>query len=318
MFDTMRRLHPRGPANPGLAVDAKGAMLGPDCILVRRTAAGYRCLSHEEAATLQGFLLGEGRAPDWLFEQCRRIAKALDRCEIALAQILGLHIPIGDLDSGRLERLAHAALLIKANFNPDESRIPAGQPGGGEWTGEGGSPAEGSDGPLRPMREYGTRPGTARSDYSDDDGGSGGRRTETENFDPNLLPVAYQGYYHDEVVELLRKITIAGGGKAITQVPLTAIDGTTAIADMIVSLPGHGTFLIEVKTGENPQFTNSQRRIYPMVQIGGHVTSPKADLRAVDLTPGKPLPPLRILIYWAPAPGRPVIREWLPPPEFVP
>jgi len=33
----MRRLHPRGRESRGVAVDADGAMLGPDCVLVRRT-----------------------------------------------------------------------------------------------------------------------------------------------------------------------------------------------------------------------------------------------------------------------------------------
>jgi hypothetical protein len=30
-------------------------------------------------------------------------------------------------------------LLRRANFNPDQPRIPAGQPGGGQWTSEGGA-----------------------------------------------------------------------------------------------------------------------------------------------------------------------------------
>ena len=34
-------------------------------------------------------------------------------------------------------RLQH--LLRKANFNPGQLRLPAGQPGGGRWTGDGGS-----------------------------------------------------------------------------------------------------------------------------------------------------------------------------------
>lgn len=89
MFDNMRRLYPRGPENRGLAVDADGAMLGPDCVLVRRTAQGYRCISREEGAVLQEFLLGEAKQPDWLFEQCRRIHQALADNQVVLAQILG-------------------------------------------------------------------------------------------------------------------------------------------------------------------------------------------------------------------------------------
>jgi hypothetical protein len=135
----MRQLHPRGAASTGITVDRDGAMLGPDCVLVRRTVQGYRCVGSGEAAALQEFLFAGGVEPDWLFGQCRRIAKALDGQEIALAQILGLRIPIEDLDSRQLSRLARAAPFVKANFNPGQPRVPAGEPGGGEWTTGGGA-----------------------------------------------------------------------------------------------------------------------------------------------------------------------------------
>jgi hypothetical protein len=133
MFERFQRLHSRGPANRGIAVDADGALLGPDCVLVRRTADGYRCLDRADAAVVQD-LLFTGQPSDWLFGQCRRIAAALDGGDTALAQILGLHMPIGELDDARLRQLALAALWLKANFNPDQPRIPAGNgPESGEW-----------------------------------------------------------------------------------------------------------------------------------------------------------------------------------------
>jgi hypothetical protein len=157
MYEVMRRLHPRGAASTGITVDPDGAMLGPDCVLVRRTIEGYRCIGRGEAAALQAFLFADGMEADWLFGQCRRISKALDGGEIVLAQIFGLRIPINDLADASLKQLATAAPFIKANFNPDEPRIPAGQPGGGEWTTTGGSggttaigvkPAAGSPAPA--------------------------------------------------------------------------------------------------------------------------------------------------------------------------
>ncbi len=132
MYEVMRRLHPRGTASTGITVDPDGAMLGPDCVLVRPTAAGYRCIGHSEAEALQEFLFADGAELGWLFGQCCQIAKALDGGEIALAQIFGLQIPINGLDGASLKQLATTAPFIKANFNPDEPRIPAGQPGGGE------------------------------------------------------------------------------------------------------------------------------------------------------------------------------------------
>jgi hypothetical protein len=40
MLTALRPLHPRSREGRGIAVDADGAMLGPDCILVRRTRHG--------------------------------------------------------------------------------------------------------------------------------------------------------------------------------------------------------------------------------------------------------------------------------------
>jgi hypothetical protein len=76
-------------------------MLGPDCVLVRRTARGYRCTARHEAAAIQSFLRLAAKDPDWLFRQCCRIAKALADEQTAIAQIYGLLIPTGGLDEGQ-------------------------------------------------------------------------------------------------------------------------------------------------------------------------------------------------------------------------
>ena len=125
----MYRLHPRGSASRGVTVDAEGVMLGPDCDLVRRTPAGYRCVTEVEAATIQSVLSNRVEDPDWLFWQCCRIANALDGGNIALAQIHGVQIPTVDLDSVQLEQLASIALCVKANFDPNQPRDAHGR-----WT----------------------------------------------------------------------------------------------------------------------------------------------------------------------------------------
>ncbi len=78
--------------------------------------------------------LGLGHDPDWLFEQNRRIAQSLAAGEIVLAQIYGLRIPLGALDGAALRRLAALSLIIKAGFDPNEPRIPKGEPGAGQRT----------------------------------------------------------------------------------------------------------------------------------------------------------------------------------------
>jgi hypothetical protein len=130
----MRTLHPRGVAGPGVCVDAEGAMIGPDCVLVRRTSRGYHSIDREDACALQKCLFNATPDQDWLFRQCQRIADALDKGEVALAQIYGLRIPVDELDDRQLRRIA----LAKTNFNPDEPRVPKGDPHGGEWTIGGG------------------------------------------------------------------------------------------------------------------------------------------------------------------------------------
>ena len=149
MFETMWRLHPRGPTNRGVCVDADGAVLGPDCVLVQRALSGYRAVGRQAARDIQSILLREQDDPDWLFAQGQRIAKALDRGELALAQIYGLRIPVRPLDERQLKQLAGVARFTKFDFDPAEPRIPAGQPGGGEWT-TGGSAGEAGASPLAP------------------------------------------------------------------------------------------------------------------------------------------------------------------------
>lgn len=182
MFNDMRRLYPRGSANPGLCVDAEGAMLGSERVLVQRTLKGFRALERDEAAALQKSVLSESKDHDWLFRQCGRIADALTRGEVALAQIYGLHIPVADLDEHQLARIAPAR-FGKTGFDPDEPRRPKGDPHGGEWTtgldGGGGTSAS----PETPALDT-----AATADAASEDSGGGddtGDASETGDNTPN-------------------------------------------------------------------------------------------------------------------------------------
>ena len=153
------------------------------------------------------------------------------------------------------------AAFARANFNPDEPRVPSGNPGGGQWT---------------------TGGGTTSTDGNTDSSTGG------------VVPVAYPGDYHDAVVQQLKDYFTANGGTVITGVTLTAINGTTAVADVIVKLPNVPPFVVEVKTGPGAQFTDPQRIVYPMAQVGRHVSSPNRSLAQVGLIPGELLPPLAV------------------------
>lgn len=59
----LRRLHPRGRASRGIAVDADGAMLGRDCVPVRRVAR------HRSGAARREFI---NRFPNVMGDMKRR------------------------------------------------------------------------------------------------------------------------------------------------------------------------------------------------------------------------------------------------------
>lgn len=177
MLENMRRLHSRGAGSRGISVDVDGAMLGPHCALVQRLpGGGYRGLERDAASVLQKAVFNDNREPDWLFRQTDRIAHALDKGEIALAQIYGLYIPIGELDDRQLAKTSAAARLTKSGYNPDEPRIPRGNPLGGEWTtGDTGSAGDGPDANAASTGPFAidAMAGGGSGDGEDDSGGDG-------------------------------------------------------------------------------------------------------------------------------------------------
>ncbi len=101
----------------------------------------------------------------------------------------------------------------------------------------------------------------------------------------------------------------------MTSVPLIAVTGDMAIADLIVKPRGWpAPFILEVKTGNDPTFTPKQARVYPLAMIGGHVTSRKADVAQVGLVPGAPFPPLPVLAVYTRGPGAEMYYKWLEAP----
>jgi len=65
-----------------------------------------------------------------------RVAKALDEGKDALAAISAVQLAFPVITPGAMAKLALSP-LAKA-YDPDEPRVPAGNPDGGQWTGDGG------------------------------------------------------------------------------------------------------------------------------------------------------------------------------------
>jgi hypothetical protein len=81
------------------------------------------------------------------------VADALNDGEIARAMIAAVQLKLPPLDwHGAVRILRTENALAKYDFNPDEPRLPAGQPGGGEWTTGGGSSSEAAESPAPALR----------------------------------------------------------------------------------------------------------------------------------------------------------------------
>ena len=133
----MRRLHMRGPRSRGLVVDRDGVALGPGAVLVSRSAAGYRCARNDDLVRLTRLVFAGDVRLQRLPTVLAQMARALDAGDLVKAQLLGLEIPIGELDDGQLAQLGATSDLLKG-FDPNQPRVPAGQPGGGQWAGDAG------------------------------------------------------------------------------------------------------------------------------------------------------------------------------------
>lgn len=188
-----------------------------------RTSHGYRAINRGEAAALQKCVFLDESDPDWLFRQCERIADALNKGELALAQIYGLRIPVDRLDDRLLRRIA----LAKAGYNPDEPRLPKGDPNGGEWTRGGDGSPEGLGAPADLLADSGgdgsqsspgggitwqwnspatpTAPSTMDSPDLSDDG------AESEDDDSSAGSLAGDAIYPDYTLENLLLLLGTGG-----------------------------------------------------------------------------------------------------------
>jgi hypothetical protein len=127
-FLKIRRLKAQD-AKVAIKVETEGIFLGSDCVLVRKTAGEYSCVSRDEAVEIQALALDERGDPDWLFRQCCRMVQALSDGQLALAQIYAIQIPVRELTDAEELRLAAIGAAIKANFNPNQPRDTEGR-----WT----------------------------------------------------------------------------------------------------------------------------------------------------------------------------------------
>ena len=113
-------------------MDADGVALGPDCVLVRRTPAGYQRATAGEIVDLTRVVFGRDARLDRIPIVLARITECLSAGDLVKAQLLGLEIPLDELDDRQLARLRFAGDLMK-DFDPNQPRDEQGR-----WTSGGG------------------------------------------------------------------------------------------------------------------------------------------------------------------------------------
>jgi len=128
----------------------------------------------------------------------------------------------------------------------------------------------------------------------------------------------YQGVFHDQVVAETAAGLRAVGSQVETSLPLTSIGGQYTIRADIASQPkGSSMYILEVKTGKDPTFTDNQRIVYPLLMIGDHVYSDSPKIATFGFAPGALLPPTSVYVLYTAGPGTP--RFIIPLlPEFAP
>jgi hypothetical protein len=135
-------------------VNGDGAFIGRGVPLLQRDTLG-RWKPRDQAVLERLLSKGYGVSVElgWRETQLRHVAAALNDGDVALACISLLRMQLPPLPSAGHARAMAAAdgLLVKDNPDwEDEPRVPAGNPDGGQWTGEGGDSNSDADAQIEP------------------------------------------------------------------------------------------------------------------------------------------------------------------------
>jgi hypothetical protein len=206
---------------------------------------------------------------------------------------------------------------VVQKYSPDQPRVPAGNSKGGQWTegdGDSGSPSssadatgDGSESPIRyAARDAGTltdetagasmnSPPPSTDEVHDDAPKSDERYGE-------VVPVVdFSGGAHGELVDAWMDYFKKQGYPAVKELPIRLVGGTDVYGrlDILAKLPICGICALEMKTGNDPTFTENQRLYIPMLLLGEHVYSTDARIGELGLLPGVPFPPMPVFVLWS-------------------
>ncbi|MEA1652632.1 hypothetical protein UAJ10_26925 [Nitrospirillum sp. BR 11164] len=260
--------------------------------LLRRTAAGFE---PQPAAILQPLIAAAYGVSDPdvvpLIGRLRVVARALNDRDGARTRIAAVHLALPDVDDAGVDRLFGMCADL-AKYDPAQPR---------DWHG-------------RWVRVNGSTPDVSlllAANFKPPPGG-----LDDHSRPALLLDAAYNGKYHDFIVDTMAAYIRNTGGRAETKVSFVGVGGVVAIADLVSQPPGRRPVVVEVKTGVDPQFTPAQQIIYPLLALGGHAWSFDGRLIKMGLPMGEPLPRLNVYSYSLIGPyTEPVIEQLIP--DFV-
>ena len=191
--------------------------------------------------------------------------------------------------------LAHGDL---DKYNPDQPRVPAGNPDGGQWTAGDSAGAATSPRPQRPggiqVADASSTRGIQVADAS---------TSHAPEVMSGATPAAYPGDFHDQILDEQIDAYRKAGADCVSEVRLQ-LGSVTARLDILCRAAAGVVLGVEIKTGEDPDFTLEQRIVYPHT-LAGAISSPDQKIQSLGVAPGEPLPPFPIFILRADGPGRP-------------
>ncbi len=187
-------------------------------------------------------------------------------------------------------------------FDPDQPRVPAGDTDGGQWTSGDSSGATAGSTTKKPS-------GVQVADASDTRGHEVTTDATSRGDTLPTVDAAYQGKYHDSLRDQFAEDLSNAGNTVLKEVPLTfqSDPPVTAVVDIMLRTPVGDVYAIEVKTGEDPQFTPAQQIVYPHVEIGNMVASDDARIPSLAFTHNVVLPAIPVIVLYTQGLGSPML-----------
>lgn len=136
-----------GEGIDGILVDIDTGVLRRDRMLVQNGPGATAFLGiGPRAARLRMLAFSDsGGEADPFIARCRRVDRAIEGGYLAKAADCGVPPAVAEIADRAMRRLVIAESLTKAGYDPDEPRVPAGNPQGGEWTTGGDGGGDGGD-----------------------------------------------------------------------------------------------------------------------------------------------------------------------------